>query len=1063
MPDDGSELVVIIDQFEEVFTLLDRDEERLHFLNLLYAAVTGKRSRVRVVVTLRADFYDRPLMYPEFGELVRDRSETVLPLTAKELESAIRNPVQNVGVKFEEGLVATIADEVSYQPGALPLLQYALTELFERRDNRTLTHAAYREIGGTVGALAKRAEELYQELTEEAQETTRQMFLRLVTLGEGVEDTRRRIPRSELDAIAEDNELLTEIIDLFAEYRLFSLDHDPATRSPTIEVAHEAILREWERLRGWFNESRESIRLQRQLATVADEWQVSGKDDSFLLHGSRLEQFEYWAKDTNIALTSDEQDYLATCIAKRTRQEERELTRQKRESELERNAIRRLQLLVGVLIIGVIVAITLTMFAFGQTTLAQQERDNAQANFIRAERIRLAAQAQIALDQGEDVRVPALLAIRSLRLGYSPEADAALLNAIGRGFPRQFYIGHTDSVMSASFTPDGSKILTTSVDGTIRLWDRTSGEQIRQFTGHNGMVNDVVFLPDGDQILTNGTDGTMRQWMLSTGEEVVRFPDHDGPVWALALSPDGQYLVTSDESGLAYLWDMTSREIIRDFWGHSDVINSAAFSPDGQMIVTGSYDRTLRLWDAETGDQLRRFDGHAGCACVVTFSQSGMTVLSGSTDSTVRLWDIETGDEIQRFIGHTSSIFDVDYAPNGQHIASSSNDNTLIIWDMETGEVLRQIRGHTAVVTSIAFSTDGAFLLSGSGDNTARLWDVIIEDEPKTFTNPLALSSPHSYTVLLSMLSPDGDAIITGNASGEIQFWDIETGKVTQELITENGGLIADVALSNDGHYVLTPGGNDGIARLWSIETGDEIQRYVGHTSPIGSVEFSMDDKWILTGSSDGTARLWGSHSGEMIQEFTGHEGPVRAVAFSPDSRTISTTGDDGSVRLWNTSDGSEIRDYLGHDAGVRSLIFSPDGRLLLTGSDDHTARLWDVQTGEQVHLLSRHTLPVRALAFSDDGQYILTGSDDQTVLVWNTKTGEVERQLTGHTAMIRSVSLSPDNQSILVGNIEQAYMWRFNLTDVIELACKRLPFDFNTNERLVYGIVDDDAVCADI
>ena len=310
LPNDGSELVLIVDQFEEVFTLVENEDERQHFLTLLQTAVTEKRSRVRIVVTLRADFYDRPLMYPDYGELMRARMETVLPLSAKELESVIVNPAKRVGVTFEEGLVATIIAEVNYQPGALPLLQYALTELFEQRDNRILTQAAYQQIGGTVGALAKRAEALYQEFSREAQETARQMFLRLVTLGEGVEDTRRRTPRSELVAITNNEDGLAEIIDTFAAYRLLSLDHDPATRTPTVEVAHEAILREWERLRNWLNESRADVRLQRQLANMAEEWRGSKQDKSFLLRGSRLEMFEGWMADTGWRLLPGEREFL---------------------------------------------------------------------------------------------------------------------------------------------------------------------------------------------------------------------------------------------------------------------------------------------------------------------------------------------------------------------------------------------------------------------------------------------------------------------------------------------------------------------------------------------------------------------------------------------------------------------------------------------------------------------------------------------------------------------------------------------------------------------------------
>jgi energy-coupling factor transporter ATP-binding protein EcfA2 len=253
LPHDGSELVLVIDQFEELFTLTEDESIRRHFFGLLCDAVTAPHSRMRVIITLRADFYDRPLQYPAFGEILCNSMETLLPLSAEELERAIVCPAQGIGVHFEEGLVSKILGDVNDQPGALPLLQYALTELFENREGHMLTRTAYRDIGGTVGALARRIDQVYLDLNEEGQDFTRQMFLRLITLGEGVEDTRRRVPRAELMAIADDEERADEIIDVFVAYRLLSLDHDLASRNPVVEVAHEAILREWERLRQWLN------------------------------------------------------------------------------------------------------------------------------------------------------------------------------------------------------------------------------------------------------------------------------------------------------------------------------------------------------------------------------------------------------------------------------------------------------------------------------------------------------------------------------------------------------------------------------------------------------------------------------------------------------------------------------------------------------------------------------------------------------------------------------------------------------------------------------------------
>ncbi|MCA9919932.1 MAG: protein kinase, partial [Anaerolineales bacterium] len=328
LPDDGeTELLLLIDQFEELFTLVRDEAVRIHFLQSLVTAVLDPRSRLRVVLTMRADFIDRPLQYVDFGELMQQRLTLVLPLTPDELTQAITQPVAQLGMALEPELVATIIRDVGEQPGMLPLLQYALTELFAQRDGQMLTLAGYRRTGGVTGALARRADEIYNGLNRADQAATRQLFLRLVTLGEGVEDTRRRVLLAELATLSVIGKQLTVAgessqerrlpLAEYGQHRLLTFDHDPVTRGPTVEVAHEALLREWPRLRGWLQESREDVRRQRLLDQASAQWVSNGRDDSYLLRGGRLTAFEAWAETTTVALTAVEQDFLQTSITAR--------------------------------------------------------------------------------------------------------------------------------------------------------------------------------------------------------------------------------------------------------------------------------------------------------------------------------------------------------------------------------------------------------------------------------------------------------------------------------------------------------------------------------------------------------------------------------------------------------------------------------------------------------------------------------------------------------------------------------------------------------------------------
>jgi DNA-binding SARP family transcriptional activator/class 3 adenylate cyclase/ABC-type glycerol-3-phosphate transport system substrate-binding protein len=375
LPDDGSELVLVVDQLEEVFTMVEDEPTRDRFLESLVAATQERGSRLRVIVTLRADFYDRPLSFPGLAELMRTRMETVVPLTAEEIERAIGGPAARVGVVPELALVAEMVADVSDRPGALPLLQYALTELFERRRGRALTLEAYRAIGGVSGALARRAEELYEAMSEEGREATKQLFLRLVIPGDGPSDTRRLVSRAELLSIQLDRRAMEGVIDTFGRHRLLAFDRDPATRGPTVEVAHEALLRSWDRLRMWIDLYRDDLDRHRRITAAARDWEASAEDPGLLLRGRRLDDLRAWEASTDLALSHEEQEYLAASVRNHDRELEEGEARAERERTLERRSVARLRALVAVLTVAVLVAAGLTTIATNRAGEAERLRN----------------------------------------------------------------------------------------------------------------------------------------------------------------------------------------------------------------------------------------------------------------------------------------------------------------------------------------------------------------------------------------------------------------------------------------------------------------------------------------------------------------------------------------------------------------------------------------------------------------------------------------------------------------------------------------------------------------
>ncbi len=1062
LPDDEhTDLVLVVDQFEELFLLVEEEDTRTRFLESLVTAVLSSDSRLRLIITLRADFIDRPLHYIDFGELVRQRSVFVLPLTPDELEEAITRPVQRLGLAVEPELTASIIHDDGSQLGALPLLQYALTELFDQRQDGKLTLAAYRESGGVRGALARRAEQIYEHLSPEARLVARQLFLRLVQPGEDGADTRRRVLRSELRAIqlaeAPEETGVDLVIDRFGSYRLLTFDHDPASREPTVEVAHEALLDAWERLRRWLGDSRGEIRRQRLLAQQARDWRAAGQDPGLLMSGTRLIQYEDWTERSDIALTRQEKFYLyASLEARRQRQAEEENRRQReletarrlaaeqaRRAEEQSRAAGRLRRLA--------IGLALVLFlALGLGWLANNQRAISQASFLEAERIRLAAQAQNALDRGEGGELPALLALRSLALGYSPEADGALMNALRRGVSRQQYLGHTDTVNNIQFMPDGRAFLTAGHDGTLRLWQTQSGATLRVLSGHSGPIWRVRISSDGRTALSSGIDGTARLFDLETGAELQRF-NHDSGATAVDFSPDGRYALTGSGADL-YLWELATGDRVRRFEGHTEPVFTGSFSPDSRYVASAGEDRIMRLWDVNSGAELRQFIGHSNWIGHLDFSPDGRYLLTGSADQTARIWDVESGLEIRRLVGHTEEVYTANFSSDGLMVLTSGQDRTARLWDTTSGQEIRQIRGHTGAVYA-DFSPDGRLIATTSEDRSVRLWDVNPLLEPQIILRP---SGGHSGNFTAAALSPDRELILTGESA--LRLWPASGSESGMEISLQVDAA-SSLAFSPDGSQALV-GGANGTAYLINTRSIEEVIPLLGHQGEVRGVAFSPDSRLALTGGDGGLAILWEAATGREVRRLTGQNGPLRSVAFSPDGRQMVTGGEDGVLTLWAAESGEQLIRFDGQNGPVTAVAFAPDNQTVASGHGNQTAVIWDGATGQLRQHLNGHTDQVTQVAFAPDGRYLLTGSADQTARLWDAQTGELLHQYIGHVSPLLTIGFSADGRQVFTADRANVYAWRTTLADAMTFACSQLPRDLSSEERAFYNITADDPTC---
>ncbi|HEY8115965.1 MAG TPA: WD40 repeat domain-containing protein, partial [Actinomycetota bacterium] len=643
--------------------LIEDEDERFHILESLRAATTGAGSRVRIVATLRADFFDQPLSVRGFGDLLAQRTEAITPMSPEELERAIVAPAERTGLAVEPRLLAAMIADVVDRPGALPLLQFTLTELAERQKDGVLTLVGYRRIGGVSGALARRAEQLFEAMNERARDVCRQVFLRLVTLGEGSEDTRRRVRRSELQPLT-DARTMDGVLDAFGRHRLLSFDRDPATREPTVEIAHEALLGAWDRLSGWIDEARDDVRTQRRLAAAVSEWESAERDPSYLLRGARLDQVHEWVGTTTLALSDDDRAYVAEGV---------EVQRAvfEREHAMERRSVRRLRSLVALGVAAALVATTLTVVAMNQRGRAEEG-----ARVSRARELAAAAVANLDVDAERSI----LLAMEAVDATWDvdrtvvPQAEEALHRALQESRVVLTVPQGREIAVSA----DGSRFATTGQDGTATVWETDTGKRLLTLRGHEGEVNGVAFNPDGSLLATTGDDRTVRLWDAASGRQIHVLRGHRDLVLGVAFSPDGSLLATSSQDGTVRIWDVaagTQDLVLRgppgeQFANYSGL--TPAFSPDGSRVASGGWFSTP-IWDLATGKISMLLARQPVEAFAVAFSPDGTRVAT-AVHRDAQTWDAETGEPLTAFSGHTGDILAVAYSPDGTRIATGADD-----------------------------------------------------------------------------------------------------------------------------------------------------------------------------------------------------------------------------------------------------------------------------------------------------------------------------------------------------------------------------------------------------
>jgi len=994
----ATSLLLVIDQLEELFAIAS-DGQRTDFLAAM--RVLRAESRCVLLFTLRADFYGAFLMSSLWIDNGGRISRIDLrPLGSDSLRVVIEHPARELGVHVEPELVSRLVDDAAQEPGALPLLQETLFQLWGTRRERLLALADYRALSngartGLAFAVEKHADFVLGRLASAQRTIAFRILLRLVNFGEGRADTRRQQPCDALRSHDEPVETFRDVLQCLVDHRLVTVSGDDHHSDVRVDLAHEILIQAWLTFADWIRTWRAQEQCRRELEAAAAIWRAASGGDDGLLGPARLAAALVWRHESAQVLghTADLGDFIAASEVAQF-----QAIRQRRRARLT-------LMVVPLTVVIAIVMSTLALVADGQRRDALKQRN--ERNRLVAESVQLyqdIGSQQLNEAERPLQALPYLVAAREATEisngALSPDLQM-LFAAAARNLPMVPQMQHQGAVVSATFSPDGTRVVTGSLDGTAQIWDAVTGKPLSPPLQHKDGVESAAFSLDGTRVVTASADKTARVWDAVTGSLLCQPLQHQDAVVRAAFSRDGTRIVTASKDKTARVWNAATGKQLA-LLRHQEAVLNAAFNPEGTRVVTASADKTARVWDAATGKQLASLQ-HQKAVWSVAFSPDGARIVTTSEDATAHVWVIASGEQLA-LLRHQKAVGKAAFSPDGTRVATASEDGTARIWDVTTGAQPISLQ-HKEAVWSVAFSPDGARIVTASEDKTARIWDATTGD-------PLSLPLQHQEVVVGASFSPDGTRVVTASWDNTARVWDARPLPAP----LRHQGVVWSALFNSDGTRIITASG-DKTACIWDAASGTLSFPCLQHEDVIWSAAFSPDGTRVVTASKDHTARVWDAATGRPLVSLQ-HQDAVWMVAFSPDGTRVVTASNDHTVRVWDVATGRPLVS-LQHQDAVWMAAFSPDGTRVVTASKDHTARVWRVATGMLVVSL-QHQDAVWMAAFSPDGTHVVTASEDKTARIWDSARGIPLGPPLQHQGAVLSAAFSSDGTRIVTASEDQ-------------------------------------------